>query len=67
MQIKLTQAELKILALIVKGLNNNKIAKELNISLSTVKTHNTNIFRKLNIESRLLAAVYAVENGIISK
>ena len=41
-----------IITLIMKGYSNHKISNQLFISLSTVKTHVSNIFQKLNVESR---------------
>lgn len=48
----LTQQEQKILQLIANGKSNKEIASELFISLSTVKTHITNIYSKLKVTSR---------------
>jgi len=50
--IGISTREKEIVVLIMKGYSNRKIANELFISLSTVKTHIRNIFKKLNIESR---------------
>jgi DNA-binding CsgD family transcriptional regulator len=44
--------EKEIITLIMKGDSNKKISNQLFISLSTVKTHVSNIFQKLNVESR---------------
>ena len=44
--------EKEIVILIMKGYSNQKISNQLFISLSTVKTHVSNIFQKLNVESR---------------
>lgn len=44
--------EKEIITLIMKGDSNKKISNQLYISLSTVKTHVSNIFQKLNVESR---------------
>ncbi len=49
---KLTQQEQKILDLILEDKTNKEIAIEVFISLSTVKTHINNLYKKLNIESR---------------
>ena len=48
----LTQQEKKITDLMLKGLTNKEIASTLFISLSTVKTHITNIYSKLNVSNR---------------
>lgn len=49
---ELTFQERKIFMLLQKERSNKEISDELNISLSTVKTHINNIFSKLNIKSR---------------
>jgi DNA-binding NarL/FixJ family response regulator len=50
---KVSLRELEIVKLINEGLSNKEIASELNISEKTVKTHITNILRKLNMKDRL--------------
>lgn len=50
--IPLSKQEKAIKNLIISGKSNKEIANELFISLSTVKTHITNIYSKLNISSR---------------
>lgn len=53
---KLTKRESHILKLICDGFSNIEIATDLNVSLSTVKTHTYNLFKKLNVSSRVQAA-----------
>ncbi|MFN5629316.1 MAG: response regulator transcription factor [Bacteroidota bacterium] len=48
----LTEAENKVLNYLKSGLENNLIAKELNIEISTVEKHLTNIYRKFNVKNR---------------
>ena len=48
----LSVREKEIAQLLISGKSNNEIASELFISLPTVKTHNSKIFKKLNIKSR---------------
>jgi LuxR family maltose regulon positive regulatory protein len=48
----LSQQELRVLRLLVAGLSNVDIARELVVSTNTVKTHVKSIYRKLNISSR---------------
>ncbi len=48
----LSKQEVNIKNLILQGKSNKEIANELFVSLSTVKTHITNIYQKLNISSR---------------
>lgn len=61
----LTERELEVLRLIAEGLGNQEIADELVISKNTVKTHITNIFQKLQVDSRTEAALYTVRQGLI--
>ncbi len=56
----LTEREREILALIAAGMSNKMIARELHISDGTVKVHVKNMLRKLNLRSRLEAAVWAL-------
>jgi DNA-binding NarL/FixJ family response regulator len=48
---------------VTRGLSNKEIATELAISHQTVKNHVTAILRKLNVEDRTQAAVYALRQG----
>ena len=61
---KLSPREREILALIARGQSNKVIAREVDLAESTVKIHVQNILRKLNLTSRVQAAVFAVEQGI---
>ncbi len=61
---KLTPREKEIIALLAKGASNKEIANTLNLAESTVKIHVQNIFKKLNLSSRVQVAVYAVEHGL---
>ncbi len=58
---QLTDRENEILGLIAEGLSNKRIARALGISDGTVKVHVKNLLRKLNLGSRLEAAVWALE------
>lgn len=60
----LTDRESEVLKLVVKGKTNREIAYELEISEKTVEKHLNNVFEKLNVRSRVEAAVFAVENKI---
>ncbi len=51
----LSERELEILALIAEGLSNQQIALKLHLSLSTVKVHSYNTYRKLHVHSRIQA------------
>ncbi|MGV6815996.1 MAG: response regulator [Thiotrichales bacterium] len=59
----LTPRETEILGLLAEGLSNKLIARELGISDGTVKLHVKAILRKLEVHSRVEAAVMAVEHG----
>ena len=63
---KLSPREREIIILLAKGASNKEIARTLNVAESTVKIHVQNILRKLNLTSRVQAAVYAVEAGLVS-
>lgn len=61
----LTDREEEVLRMVAKGYSNKSIARELGISLSTVKTHLRNIFRKMEVEDRAQVIVKAIKEGII--
>lgn len=60
----LTARERDVLALIVKGMGNQEIADALVISMSTTKSHVSNILAKLNITSRTEAIVMVLEHNL---
>lgn len=60
----LTKRELDVLRLISKGCSNKKISDELTISERTVKNHISHIFRKIDVQDRTQAAVFAIRNKI---
>lgn len=57
----LTDQEGRILEQVARGLSNKLIARELDIAEGTVKVHVKHLLRKLNLRSRVEAAVWAVE------
>lgn len=59
----LTQREEQIIELIAKGMSNKEIARALNIVETTVKVHVKNLLKKLNLRSRVEAAVWLVERS----
>lgn len=65
LQIKLTEREYEILALIGAGLSNRELAARLYISEATVKTHITHLLQKLGLVNRTEAALYALREGIL--
>ena len=58
----LTSREIEILSLISMRSTNEEIADKMCISTNTVKTHLYNIFKKINVENRLQAALWAAAN-----
>jgi two-component system nitrate/nitrite response regulator NarL len=61
---KLSPREREILIFLARGASNKEIARSLDVAESTVKIHVQHILRKLNLTSRVQAAVYAVEAGL---
>lgn len=64
---ELSEREFEVLRLIAAGKSNAEIAKTLVIGESTVKTHIGNILRKLHLDDRTQAAVYAWQQGIVRR
>lgn len=60
----LTKRELEVLPLIIKGFNNAEIAKQLCITRHTSKAHVSSILKKFGVSNRVLAAIYAIKNGL---
>jgi len=63
----LSPREREILACLARGASNKEIARDLDVAESTVKIHVQHILRKLELSSRVQAAVWAVEHGIASR
>ena len=61
---QLTPREREILDCLTRGRSNKAIAQELGISIDTVKLHVRNVLTKLNLSSRVEAAVYAVRHDL---
>lgn len=61
----LTHREMEILKHIAKGKSNREIAESLCISEKTVKNHISNIFRKIQVEDRTQAALFAVKTKLV--
>ncbi len=61
----LTKRELEVLIQVANGMFNKEIATSLDISERTVKNHISNIFKKIDVNDRTQAAVFAIKNDII--
>lgn len=61
---RLTAREKDILACLARGESNKRIARQLELAESTVKIHVQNVLRKLELTSRVQAAVFAVEQRL---
>ena len=57
---KLTQRETEILTLVASGYTNKAISDDFRISPHTVKTHIRNIYKKINVNNRFQAVLWAV-------
>lgn len=54
-QLEISKRELEILHLLAQGHSNQEIAEQLFVSVSTVKSHNQNLFEKLDVKRRIQA------------
>ena len=63
--VPLTNRELQVLRHVALGLSNREIGSSLGISIETVKEHVQNILRKLDVNDRTQAAVWAVKKGVV--
>ena len=61
----LNEGQLEIVALIAEGFSNREIAVRGHLSENTIKTHIQEIFRKLEVDSRVEAALRATREGWI--
>lgn len=62
---RLTRREREVLALLSDGADNESIARTLVISPETARTHVQNLLNKLDVHSRLEAAAFVMQNGIL--
>ncbi|HYH48756.1 MAG TPA: response regulator transcription factor [Acidimicrobiia bacterium] len=63
-RLGLTQRESEVLGLMVRGLSNRAIARELVVGEETVKTHVGSIYRKLAVADRAQAVAAALREGL---
>jgi DNA-binding NarL/FixJ family response regulator len=61
----LTEREREVLGLVAQGKANKEIARQLEISERTVRTHVSSILGKLGLASRTQAALYALREGLV--
>lgn len=62
----LTPQQLKVAALVGLGLDNSEIARELDITVNTVRSHIQEVYVKLGLSDRTKVALWAVKNGLTS-
>ncbi len=63
--MEISKRELEILNLMAQGHSNEEIAKNLFVSVSTIKTHNQNLFFKLDVKRRTQAVEKARRLNLI--
>jgi DNA-binding NarL/FixJ family response regulator len=56
---------MEVLRLMANGSRNEEIAENLFVTVQTVKNHIRNIFRKLEVETRVEAVLYAINQGLV--
>jgi DNA-binding NarL/FixJ family response regulator len=61
----LSERESEVLRLVARGLSNKQIARELGVSLSTVKCHVGSLLAKLSLPTRTQLALYAARTGLV--
>jgi len=64
---ELTERERDILAGVARGERSKEIARRLGITTRTVATHLTNIYTKLDVDSRASAVAVAMERGLLPR
>jgi DNA-binding NarL/FixJ family response regulator len=63
--LPLSAREIEVLDCVAQGLSNKEIADELFVTEQTVKNHMTSVLRKLDVNDRVQAVLYAVKHGWI--
>lgn len=65
-QYNLSPREYEVLVLIAQGHSYQEIADQLHVSLSTIKTHASNIFSKMDVQRRTQAVMLAQQKGLLT-
>jgi DNA-binding NarL/FixJ family response regulator len=65
-QSEITLREFQVMELIVSGLNNTQIAKQLNLSNKTIANHRYNLMQKLGLKNSIELMHHALKIGLIS-
>lgn len=63
----LTPRELEVLQLLVAGYSNKTIAAKICISEKTVEFHLDNIYTKIGVRTRLMAGIWAMQQGLLAE
>jgi DNA-binding NarL/FixJ family response regulator len=63
--VRLTERELEVLLVLVRGGSNREIAERLGISAKTVGHHVQNVYRKADVHSRAAATRWAFEHDLV--
>jgi RNA polymerase sigma factor (sigma-70 family) len=61
----LTPREREVLQALADGLKDKEIAERLNVSTETARSHMVSVLRKLGLDSRLQALVFAIRHGVV--
>lgn len=61
----LTPREEQVLKLVAMGKTNGEIAEQLNISMSTIKTHMAHLMGKIGVRNRVEVAIWAYQTGLL--
>jgi DNA-binding NarL/FixJ family response regulator len=63
----LTERELEVLLVLVRGASNQEIAEDLRISAKTVGHHVQHVYRKAGVRSRVAATLWAFEHHLVRR